>query len=88
MSASSNTVVTPAAYTALSAPSADPGFDPNFWVFDVTVGIADISFDGVNTALTLAVADAAFLLPVNYAKAWFRQNGGAATIRWSALTTR
>lgn len=85
MSAASGTVSAPASFA--TAADAAPSFEPNFWVLKATVGTADISFDGSVVALTLSSTDVALVLPTKASKLWVKQNGGAATLRWSAMTT-
>jgi hypothetical protein len=84
MSAASGVVAAPASFT--TAPDVSLDFEPDTLVLKVTVGTADISFDGVNVHLILDSAETTFPLPTKRKKMWVRQNGGAATLRWSALT--
>jgi hypothetical protein len=86
MPAASGTVVAGAAFAALTAPDALPGFESDYWVFRATVGTVDVSFDGVNVALTLANADGLLQIETKRKALWVRQNGGAATLRWSSFT--
>jgi hypothetical protein len=84
MSAASATVVAPAAFA--TAPDMALEFEPDTLVLKVTAGTADISFDGVGVHLTLTSSDSILAIPVKRKKLWVKQNGGAATLRWSALT--
>lgn len=85
MSASSGTVSAPSSFA--TAPDVSLEFVPDTLVFKVTTGTADISFDGVNVHLTLVSTDSILPLFSKRKKIWVKQNGGAATLRWSALTT-
>jgi hypothetical protein len=78
-------VVAPASFTPLT-PDVSLEFEPDTLVLKATAGTADISFDGVNVHLTLATTDSILPIPSKRKKMWVRQNGGAATLRWSALT--
>jgi hypothetical protein len=84
MSAAAGSVVAPATFDV--APNVLLDFEPDSLVLKTTAGTADISFDGVNVHLTLAIADSIVVVPSKRKKLWVRQNGGAATLRWSALT--
>jgi len=69
-----------------TTPDVSLQFEPNTWVLKCTAGTVDISFDGKEVHLTLSSTDA--ILPINTLrkKLWTKQNGGAATLRWSALS--
>jgi hypothetical protein len=84
MAASSGTVTAAAAFPATADVTLP--FTPEIYVLKVTVGTADISFDGTNSHLTLATGDTLISLPLRFNRMWVRQNGGAATLRWSAFT--
>lgn len=83
MPAQSGTVVAAASFA--TTPDQTLLWDPKLWLVRATVGTADVSFDGVNVALTIGTADLFVSLPVNFTRLWVRQNGGAATLRWSAI---
>jgi len=85
MSADSGTVAAPANFAA--APDVSLGFEPDTYVLKATAGTADISFDGVNVHLTLSSGDVILAIPTKRKKLWVKQNGGAASLRWSAFTT-
>lgn len=85
MSAQSGSIAAPANFN--TAPDVALEFLPDTWVLKVTAGTADISFDGKDVHLTLASTDAILPLNTKRTKLWVRQNGGAATLRWSAITT-
>ena len=88
----SGTIITAAAFAAQNLPDVDTkfswGFEPALWVLTATVGTVAYSFDGTNVAGTLAVADPPLVLPVKHTHLWSRQNGGAATLRWSAMSSQ
>lgn len=84
MSAAAGSVVAPATFDV--APNVSLEFEPDSLVLKATAGTADISFDGTNVHLTLATADSIVVVPSKRKKLWVKQNGGAATLRWSALT--
>lgn len=85
MSAESGTVAAPSSFAA--APDVVLNFEPDTYVLKVISGTADISFDGVNVHLTLASGDVILPIPCKRKKLWVQQNGGAASLRWSAFTT-
>ncbi len=84
MSAAAGSIAAPATFDA--APNVSLEFEPDSLVLKATVGTADISFDGTNVHLTLASTDSVVVVPKKSKKMWVKQNGGAATLRWSALT--
>jgi len=84
MPAQSGTVAAAAAFP--TNPDVALDFEPDTWVLKVTVGTADISFDGANVHLTLTSTDSLLPLPTKRKKLWVKQNGGAATLRWSAIS--
>lgn len=84
MPAQSGTVSAAASFPA--SPDVALAFEPDTWTLKATAGTADISFDGTNVHLTLTSTDPILPLPTKRTKMWVRQNGGAATLRWSALT--
>lgn len=84
MSAAAGSITAPASFTV--NPDVSLEFEPDSLVLKVTAGTADISFDGTNVHLTLASTDSVIVLPKKSKKLWVKQNGGAATLRWSALT--
>lgn len=84
MPALAGSVTAPANFA--TNPDALAPFRPDFWVLKVTVGTVDVSFDGQAVHLTLASTDAILVLPTAATRLWVRQNGGAATLRWSAMT--
>ena len=86
MSTASGTIVAPVSFNTTA--DAIPGFEPVGWTLKATVGTVDVSYDGVNVAVTLTTTDSILVFPVRNAKLWVRQNGGAATLRWSAFTVQ
>lgn len=85
MPAQGGSVAAAASYATL--PDVALAFEPDHLILKVASGTCDISFDGTNTFFTLATADAAIVLHTKLKNIWFRQNGGASTIRWGAITT-
>lgn len=78
-------ITVPAAYAA--SPEVSLDFEPDVLVFRSTAGDYFYSFDGVNDHGMVNNADATQLvIPTKRKKVWFKQNGGAATARLSAVT--
>lgn len=84
MAAQGGTIAAPAAYN--TNPDVALGFEPNTWVLKATAGTVVVSFDGKEDHVTLASAEANLPLTTKFTKLWVKQSGGAATLRWSALT--
>lgn len=84
MAAQGGSVVAPASYN--TNPDVALAFEPNTWVLKASAGTVVVSFDGVNDHVTLASAEANLPLSTKFTKLWVKQSGGAATLRWSALT--
>lgn len=74
----------PASYSA--APDVALQFLPDELIIRAVSGNFFYSFDGVNDHGMLNSTDAPQLLFTKRTKIWFKQNGGAATARLSALT--
>ncbi len=84
MPAQSAVVVAPASFA--SSPDFTVPFEPNSLILKASSGTADVSFDGVNVAITIASTDGFLTLTTKRTKIWVRQNGGASTLRISAIT--
>lgn len=84
MPAQSGTVTAAASFP--TNPDVSLAFEPDTWTLKATAGTADLSFDGVNVHLTLTSTDPILPLPTKLKKLWVKQNGGAATLRWSAIS--
>ena len=84
MAAESGSIAAPASYP--TNPQVDLSFEPNTWVLKATVGSCAVSFDGQNDHLILNNPNVDLPLTTKFKKLWVKQSGGAATLRWSALT--
>jgi hypothetical protein len=84
MPAQSGSITAPASFATTADVTLN--YRPDVWVLKAVSGTTDISFDGVNVHLTLTSTDVILPIPVCFTKLWARQNGGASTLRWSALS--
>lgn len=84
MPAHSQLVTVPASYP--TAPNIELAFEPDTLLFRSEAGNYFFSFDGVNDHGRVISTDPNLSLNTKRRKVWFRQDGGAATARLSAIT--